>query len=177
MKNIIHLAIACALSTQGFAETVAQSPAVTSVSLFKQGQAAEKAGDAAAAKDFYTKSLKMDPNNANARYSLGQIQINAASISAKAREEKFGSVNVPVYQLDGATLQEALDLLSLAIEKESKNTVTPNFIIQDPKLLLADRKITLNLKGMPSKAVMKYVMDQAGAKARYDEHAVVIVPR
>jgi hypothetical protein len=30
---------------------------------------------------------------------------------------------------------------------------------------------------MPSKAVMKYLMDQSGAKARFDEHAIVIAPK
>jgi hypothetical protein len=30
---------------------------------------------------------------------------------------------------------------------------------------------------MPSRAVMKYILDQSGAKARYDEHAIVIVPK
>jgi hypothetical protein len=50
-------------------------------------------------------------------------------------------------------------------------------VIEDPKGLFADRKITLNLKNMPARAVMKYITDQTGAKVRYDEHAVVIAPR
>ncbi|MEO5915095.1 MAG: tetratricopeptide repeat protein [Luteolibacter sp.] len=176
MKKFISLAVACTLVSQVIAQTPAQAPAPTSDSLLKQGQAAEKAGDPVAAKEFYTKSLKMNPNNANAIYSIGQLKVNSASIAAKGREAKFGAVVVPVFQLDAASLQEALDALSVVIEKESKQTVTPNFIIQDPKLVLADRKITLNLKNMPSKAVMKYLMDQTGAKARYDEHAVVVTP-
>ena len=55
--------------------------------------------------------------------------------------------------------------------------MTPNFVIEDPQNLLAERKISLNLKSMPAQAVMKYLMDQTGAKARYDEHAEVITPR
>ena len=176
MKKLITTTIACTLAVQVFAQTPTQAPAPTSESLYKQGQAAEKAGDVAAARTFYSNSLKLNPNNANARYSIGQLKITGDSIAAKAREAKFGAVQVPTFQLDAATLQEALDALSIVIEKESKNSVTPNFIIEDPKLVLADRKITLNLKNMPSKAVMKYLMDQTGAKARYDEHAVVITP-
>ena len=42
---------------------------------------------------------------------------------------------------------------------------------------LAAEKISLNLKNMPAKAVLKYLTDQTGAKVRYDEHAVVISPR
>lgn len=176
MKKLITITVACTLAAHVFAQTPAQAPAPTSESLYKQGQAAEKAGDVAAARAFYSNSLKLNPNNANARYSIGQLKITGDSISAKAREAKFGAVTIPVFQLDQASLEEALEALSVLIEKESKQTVTPNFVVQDPKLVLADRKISLNLKNMPSKAIMKYLMDQTSAKARYDEHAIVISP-
>ena len=173
MSKIITFVVAAALVSPAFA----QAPAASADSLYKQGLAAEKAGDPVAAKEFYANALKANPNHANARYSLGQVKINAASIAAQGRETKFGAIMIPVYQLDGASLQEALDALSLIIEKQSDKKVTPNFVIEDPKGELTDRKITLNLKNMPSKAVMKYLMDQTGAKARYDEHAVVIAPK
>ncbi|MES2474652.1 MAG: hypothetical protein V4640_02645 [Verrucomicrobiota bacterium] len=173
MKKSIVLVVSSILSTGAFA----QAPASSSASLYQQGQAAEKAGDPVAAQKYYEGSLKADPNNANARYSLGQIKINAPKIAAKGREEKFGAVMVPVFQLNEASLQEALDALGSIVEKESKDEVAPNFIIEDPKQLLAERKLSLNLKGMPAKAVMKYLMDQSGAKARYDEHAVVVTAK
>jgi tetratricopeptide (TPR) repeat protein len=173
MSKIIPLLIAGTLVSQAFA----QSPAQQSEALYKQGQAAEKAGDPATAQELYANALRTNPKNANARYSIGQLKINSATIAAKGREAKFGSVMIPVYQLDAASLQEALEGLSLIIEKQSKEEVTPNFVIEDPKNLLADRKITLNLKNMPARAVMKYLTDQTGAKVRYDEHAVVIAPR
>lgn len=169
MKKLITIAVVCVLSAQAHA----QAPPATSASLYLQGQAAEKAGDPVAAEDFYKKSLKLDPANANARYSLGQVKIHGPEIAAKGREEKLGSVMVPVFQMDGASLKEALDALSLVIEKESKDALTPNFVIEDPKQVLADRTISLNLKAMPTKAVMKYLVDQTGTKVRYDEHAVV----
>jgi tetratricopeptide (TPR) repeat protein len=176
MKKSILLATACIFFSGAFAQA-AEIPPVTSTSLYQQGQAAEKAGDPAAAQGFYEKSLKADPNNANARYSLGQIKIHGPRIAAKGREEKFGAVVIPVFQLNEASLQEALDALGVLVEKESKETAMPNFIIEDPQQKFAERRITLNLKGMPAKAVMKYLMDQSGAKARYDEHAVVVTAK
>lgn len=173
MKKSIILATVCILSTGAIALAV-DTPPVTSASLYQQGRSAEVANDPVAAQSFYEKSLKADPNNANARYSLGQIKIHGPKIAAKGREEKFGAVMIPVFQLNEASLQEALDALGMMVEKESKEAVMPNFIIEDPKQKLADRKITLNLKAMPAKAVMKYLMDQSNAKARYDEHAVVV---
>jgi tetratricopeptide (TPR) repeat protein len=173
MSKLINIVVACTLVSQ----VLGQSPAQQATLLYQKGLAAEKAGDPVAAKDFYTNALKADPENANARFSLGQLKFTSGSIAAKGREAKFGAVIIPVFQLDNATLKEALDAFSLIIEKQSKDEVTPNFVIEDPNNLLAERKITLNLKNMPAQAVMKYLLDQTGAKARYDEHAVVITPR
>ncbi len=155
----------------------AQTPAQQAETAYAQGQAAEKAGDPRAARSFYTAALKVNPAHANARYSLGQLKLNAGSIAAKGREAKFGQVIVPVFQMDGASLQEALQALSTIIEKESKNEVSPNFVIEDPQGQFTTRKITLNLKNLPARGVMKYLTDQVSAKIRYDEHAVVLIPR
>ena len=178
MIHPLKLIVACALVAQASAaETPAQSAARQSEAFYQQGVTAEKANDVAAAKEAYTKAVKLNPDNANARYSLGQLVIHTPEISARAREAKFGEVMIPLIQLDNATLQEALDAFSTMIEKESKDQVTPNFVIQDPKGTLAAVKLSMNLKNMPSKGVMKYLLDQANAKARYDEHAVVVTPR
>lgn len=173
MSKIITFVVACTLVSQA----LAQQPAASAESLYKQGQEAEKTGDPAAAGTFYKSALKIDPAHANARYSLGQLKLTSPALAAKGREAKFGAVTIPLFQLDQATLQEALEAFSVIIAKQSKDTVTPNFIIEDPKKLLSSEKISMNLKNMPSSAVMKYLMDQSGAKARYDEHAVVITPR
>ena len=82
---------------------------------------------------------------------------------------------IPLFQLDQATIQEAIALLSAMIKKESKAQVITNFVIEDPKMVLTNQKITLDLKNMPARAIVKYLTEQTGAKVRYDEHAVVIV--
>jgi tetratricopeptide (TPR) repeat protein len=155
MKKSLTLAVAIALVSQ----VLAQPPAQQAEALYQKGLAAEKAGDPAAARDFYKGALKLDPKNANAIYSLGQLKLTAPAIASKGREAKFGAVVIPVFQLDQATLQEALTGLGLIIEKESKGEVTPNFVIEDPKAVLASQKISLNLKNMPAKAVLKYLTD------------------
>lgn len=173
MIKLISFILAMALANPAFAESAAKVAEV----FYQQGQAAEKAGDPASAKAFYAKALKANPKNADAIYSAGQLKINAGSISAKGREAKFGAVMIPAFQLEEATLQEALGALGTMVEKESKAEVTPNFVVEDPKNLLGRKKISLNLKGITAQAALKYVLDQTGAKVRYDEHAVVISPR
>lgn len=173
MKTFIQFLAAGAMATASFAE----SPTQQANAFFKQGQAAEKAGDPVAAQKCYTNALKADPHNANARYSLGQLKIHSSSIAATGREAKFGSVMIPIFQLSEATLAESLEALSVIVAKESKDTVTPNLVIQDPKGLLTHVKISMNLKNMPAKAVLKYLLDQSNSKVRYDENAVVIMPK
>ena len=173
MAKIITFVIACTVASQAFAQT----PAPSAESFYQKGLAAEKAGDPVAASGFYHNALKTDPNHANARYSIGQLRIHTPAIVAKHREEKFAAVMIPLFQLDQATVQEAIAALGVMIEKQSNAEVTPNFIIEDPKLTLADQKISIQLKNMPAKAILKYITEQTGAKVRYDEHAVVIVPK
>ncbi len=144
--------------------------------LYRQGQAAEKAGDPETARRAYTEALQVDPKHAHARYSLGQLKITAPKIAAKGREAKFGTVVIPEINLEKAPLNEALEALQVIVEKESADKAAPNIVVHDPQGVLAQAKITLMLKKTPAKAVLQYILDQASAKARYDEHAIVILP-
>lgn len=166
------LAIALAL----FSPLSAETPAQRAELLYRQGQAAEQAGDPETARKAYTGALQANPNHPHARYSLGQLKITGPALAAKGREEKFGAVMVPELKLDQAPLKDSLEALQIIVEKQSNDKVTPNFILQDPKDVLSGVKITLVLKNTPAKAVLQYILDQAGAKARHDEHAIVIMP-
>ncbi len=173
MKIHTALIVSGLMISGAFAQNVAQQAETA----YAKGVAAEKAGDPVSARTHYASALKANPNHANARYSIGQLKLNAGAIAAKGREAKFGEVMVPAFQLDNATLQEALLALSIIVEKQSKDEVAPNFVIEDPKNQFAERRITLNLKNLPARGVMKYLTDQVSAKVRYDEHAVVLAPR
>jgi hypothetical protein len=182
-NNLLSVTFAIGLSSPLLAQSPskpaanAPTPAQQSAAFYQQCQAAEIAGDPTAAKTAYLNALKADPKNANARFSLGQLKLNAGTIAAKGREAKFGEVMVPAFQIEGASLQEALEALAVLVEKESKKSVTPNFVMDDPKQALADTKLSLNLKNMPARAVLKYLIEQSNAKVRYDEHAIVVSAR
>jgi len=156
---------------------LAQSPARQAESYYQRGLAAEKAGDPAAASEAYKAALRLYPGHANARYRAGQVKIHAADIKADATEAKIGSVIIPVYQLEDATVKEAIELLSIAMEKQTGGEIAPNFVIEDPKDKLTDTRVTMNLKNIPVKAILNYLHTQTNTKARYDEHAVVIMAR
>jgi len=178
MQKILLLVVAGATATMAAPPAPSTpSPASTAQAYFAKGIAAEDSGDVEAARSAYAKALQLNPDLANCRFRLKELELNGAKVAAKGRETKFGKILVPAFQLDGASLQEALDALNLIIDKESKGQVSGNFVIQDPAAKLAAAKLSLNLKNLPASAVMKYLMTQANAKARYDEHAIVIEPK
>lgn len=154
-----------------------QTAAEKSNAFYQQGLAAEKTGNPEVAKAAYEAALKTNPHHANARYRLGQVQTNSTKIAAVGRKNKLDTVIIPEFKIDEATFKEALAALSALMEKESKGEMQPNFIVQDASGALNEAKVSLVLKSTPAGAILNYLMEQAHAKARFDEHAIVLTPR
>jgi len=177
MKTIVSILMAAVCVSHTIAQNENPQPGRNAEAFYRQGLAAEKAGDPVAARSAYTEALRMHPGHANARYRLGELKIHAPAIAAKGREAKFGAVMIPEFRVDEASLKECLDALGMIVSKQTNEEVSPNFIVQDPKGQLSEAKISLNLKAMPARAVLRYLLDQSGSKARFDEHAIVVVPK
>lgn len=173
MKILCFAILFCVISSLVFAENSAQQ----AESYYQKGLAAEKAGKPDVARDAYLAALKLQPNHVNARYRAGQMKIHATSIKATAIEKKIGAVMIPVYKLDNDSFNDAIDLLGIAMEKQTDGQIVPNFVIEDPEDRLANIKISMSLKNVPVKAILQYLNSQAQTRARYDEHAVVITAR
>lgn len=184
MTRILTLVVASILISQATAQTTANAPspgtkltpAQTADAYYAKGRAAENAGDPAGARQAYEAALQANPKHAHARFQLGQVKLNATKIAAGGREAKFGAVVIPEFNISDATLTETLAFLSKSVDKQSAGKVSANFVIQDSKNVLGNTKINLQLKNAPARAIMKYLMEQAGARARYDEFAIVVIP-
>jgi tetratricopeptide (TPR) repeat protein len=173
MKKLIVIAAIVLSGSGAFAQNAAQQ----AEEYYLKGQAAEKAGDPTTAIAAYNAALELFPGHVKARFNLGQVKINAVAIKSAGIEAKIGAVMIPDYKLDGDTVQDAIQALALGIEKATEEKIAPNFIIEDPKGKLSDVRISLQLKNVPVKAILDYIHAQASTRARYDEHAVVIMPR
>lgn len=169
--------MAGAAMAMGQAAPKPMSAAQLAEAYYRKGIAAEQAGNLEGARAAYQNALKANPGHANSTYRLNQLKVTGKDIAARGREARYAKIVVPAIQLDGATLQEAVDALTVLIQKEAKDGLPTNFLIQDPGGKLGGVKITVNLKGVPASAVIKYLMAQANAKVRYEEHAVVIEPK
>ncbi len=176
-KCALIVTFAASMVFQANAENAPKKENLTSDGYFLRARALEKQGDAAGAMAAYKEALRINPKNANAEYRMHQLKRNFAKVEADGRKQQFNSVKVSEYKIQGASLHESLVALSTLVEKESKSSVTPNFIIQDPDGKLENAELSLALKNIPAGGVLQYLLEQSGAKARYDEHAIVILPR
>lgn len=172
MRTILTMFLGGILMAQGQTAT----PAQQAQGLYLKGIAAEKAGNVSAASEAYAQALQLNPNHPDARFRAGELKRNAGSIAAKGREAKFGQVVIPQIMLENATLSESLQALSLSIEKNSKAENVPNFVVMDPDKKLDNARVSLQLKGVPAKGVLEYILSQTSTKAVYNEHAIVIQP-
>lgn len=173
MKTLIILAALAITVPTALAETAAQK----AEQYYLKGLEAEKAGDPATAISAYKAALALHPGHTNARYRAGQVNIEASTLKSSAVEAEIGGVMIAAYQIEEATVAEAISALNLAIEKATENQIVPNFVIQDPQGKLAEKRVTMQLKMVPAKAILDYIHSQANTKARFDEHAVVIMAR
>ena len=149
----------------------------TAADLFKQGMTAVEEGNVRAAELAFKEVLRLQPNNANARYQLGELRRNQDSIAARARSRQLAQYQIDQIDFSKTEVSEAIVALGMLIEKKSEGKFSPNFMIQDPSNKLADREVTLQVKNLPARAALDMILAQAGASARFEKHAIIIVPR
>lgn len=174
MKSIHLIAISLLVAGTAFAETADEA--------YRAGMAAIQRNEPAAAKQAFERALQLRPDHAYARYQLGRLKSDSASMNAKRREAQLASVRLPEVSFEKASLSEALVALNQMVETESAKTkgkegaFAPNFNVQDPTGKLGEKEVTLNLKNIPANAALQYLLDQVNARVRYDAHATVVLP-
>jgi len=143
---------------------------------YKEGLVAVQKGDSAKAKTAFQKVLKLQPGHGPARHQLNRLQLSIAQVKENQRVAKFKTTKLEQVDLKDASLQESLEALTFLSGKATDKKFMPNFVLQDPAGKLANKKVNLNMRNIPLAAALKYVLDQSGARARYDKHATVILP-
>jgi tetratricopeptide (TPR) repeat protein len=167
MKKLI-LILALAASLPAHADKAAE--------IYKQGMIAVSEGNAKAAELAFKEVLRLQPGNANARYQLAELKQNQGSLAARQREKRMGEFVIPQVDFDKVELAEAVAALAIMVEEQSKGEFAPNFMVQDPSSKLAGQTVTLQIKGVPAKAVLDMMLKQVGAVRKYEQHAVIIRP-
>lgn len=176
MKRALALALWMMI---GLAAAQTDKPAAppNANALYQQGLVAVQQGDVARARECFRGVLQLRPNDPNATYELGQLKERGPEIATKGRELRFSKIMLPQVDFDNSTLGEGLTALSALVEKSAGADNRPNFVIQDSTGKLAASQVTLHLKNIPAKAVLAYLLEQSGAKASFEEHAIVVRPK
>lgn len=146
-------------------------------SLYQQGISAMNDGKYDLAKMSFREVLRIYPTHPQAKRHLLHLNSNRSSLEVGKRKKVLRQVIIPKFDLDKASVQESMEMLSAHVKQASSNKVDPNFIVQDRTGAFAGKTVTLNLSNVPAETLLGYIVDQVGAIARYDSHAIVIKPR
>ena len=163
--------------------TVSLAGADSADEAFAKGRAAYNAKNPDAARIHLNNALKLNPKHPHARYLLNQLSQVEDQMRAAQRENALEGITLPKVAFEETEFSDAIAGLRQMIETESKklhgedNAYTPNFMITDPTAKLSEKKVSLSLDNVPATTVLKYLLESAGATARFDKHAIVIRPK
>ncbi len=138
--------------------------------LFQMGRTAYYKGDLEQAHQLLSMVAQQNPRHQETRILLGDIRakLNASGSSLK---KKYAGVKLAKIEFADVTLQEALDGLRVMSKNASSGQVVPNFIVTNETL--KTKTLSLSLTDVPLTQAIEYVARVAGAKAAYDDHAVL----
>jgi hypothetical protein len=170
------LAICLALVAGAGVQCASGNDAQEASILYKQGLSALKEGDANLARQSFLEVLRKQPRHVNARIQLDRLRGRSGELAATRRKQKLASIKIVKVDYEEVTLQEALEALSLMIDKQTEGKFAANFVIQDPGGHLDHRPVSLQLSNVPAHVVLKHLLTLADARERYDEYAIVVKP-
>jgi hypothetical protein len=134
-------------------------------------------GDIKAAREALSSALTLNRAHAHSIALARQMRANGSQTVLARRKRIFNSVMIPIIDLEEATVRDSINVLSKAVETQSKGKVIPNFIIQDRNKTFDDVKITLKLKNIPAGDVLDHLLKSAGASASFGKYTTTIRPR
>jgi len=150
--------------------------AVKAGDLYAKGITAENNGRFDMAKACYEGVLALQPKHGNAQHRLLNLKTRRQSVSLQVQKRKLEKVIIPEVNFNQATLSEAIAGLSDLITQAAGAGNAVNFVIDDPKGLLKEKKFNIQLRSVPAAVVLKYINNLSSSTTKYDEYAVVIRP-
>lgn len=143
---------------------------------YKAAEKAYEKGDLTKTREALQRSLALNPNHGPSYALAIKVRQNKSSFSVKARQTQMARVILPVVDFQAMPLEDVLRDLGDLIEKESKDSVIPNFVLIDKNGTIKSKNITLNMKQVPATVVLDYVMNMAGARAKFDQYSITVRP-
>lgn len=140
---------------------------------------AEKAysdGDLVKTQQALQRSLALNPNHGPSYALAIKTRQNRSKFGIQARKRELSKVILPEIDFKDLPFEDALRDLSDLIDSTSEGVVTPNLVLIDKNNAVKSKPITLSMKQVPATVVLDYVLNIAGATAKYDQYAITIRP-
>lgn len=142
---------------------------------------AEKAylsGDIEAAKESIRAALDLNHKHGRSIALYRRMKSGGGDRALLAlRKRTFSKVVIPLIDIDELSCKDALRVLSDAVERESKDKVIPNFVIQDRNKTLEKTTMTLKLRNVPAGEVLNHILSESNATANFGKYSTVIRSR
>ncbi|MFC5050797.1 hypothetical protein ACFPK9_09235 [Rubritalea spongiae] len=140
---------------------------------------AEKAyvdGDLVKTQQALQRSLALDPQHGPSYALAIKTRQNRSKFGIQARQKELAKVILAEVDFNELAFEDALRDLNDLIEQTTDGVVTPNLVLIDKNNSIKDKKITLTMKQVPATVVLDYVLNMAGARAKYDQYSITIRP-
>ena len=139
--------------------------------LFQMGRTAYYKGDLEQAHQLLSMVAQQNPRHQETRILLGDIRMKLKATAGSSLKKKYEGIKLAKIEFADVTLPEALEGLRVMSKNASNGQVVPNFIVTDQTL--KTKMVSLSLTDVPLTQAIEYVARIAGAKASYDNHAVL----
>jgi len=111
-------------------------------------------------------------------FALAVLSAGVLPLAADDLEGKLIRVTIPALDFEDASLEEGLGFFSQRANELSKEPGPVNFVVEDPSGTLKEKKVKwLRLKNVPAREGLAYLLTLCGARARFDAHAIMILPQ
>ncbi len=128
------------------------------------------------AETYLTAVVKANPAHGNAQYYLLQIEQLKSSTSRVSSKRQLKNIMLQLVEFDDVPLNEALLGFSILIDQSNGQSPPPNVALKDPKFKIRTKPITLTLKKVGAEQAFGQILNVAGAKAKYTENIIEVLP-
>jgi hypothetical protein len=151
---------------------VAAASAATVQEVYAAGVRASLSGDDVQARKLFVQVLAADPGNKAAAANIRRIDMAAAKTGGGLKQ-RVDAITVAKVNFSDTSLTAVLDYLpKLATEEPGAPPL--NIVRMFPKEYGDQKKITLQLSGVPMSTLLEYIAQLGGVKVSYEKAAVVV---
>jgi len=154
-----------------------EAKAAKVAALYNMAEQAYRDGDVDVARDTLKIVLAEHPGHPHAIAMLKRIKLNGSQLELAKKKRIFNAVMLKEVDFKAVNLAQALKILNEQVMTASGKKVIPNFVLTDPKKVLGNERLELQMNNVPAGVVLDHLMKKAGATAKFGKYSITVRPR